>query len=160
MLLPFPTPRPTALLQLGSAALLVVAIASRWWASTRQGGDFIYPYMLSHSLLYGEPIYDRDWQSESLPTITGQGRPGEGFFYPAGTGFATLPFVALSYRNAQLLWLAVLSAVVVLGTASLLRAWRETDKNAPWMAVAGLVLVSASVRWGHNALTGRTSTRV
>ena len=85
--------------------------------------------MLSHSLLYGEPIYDRDWQLESLPAITGQGRPGEGFFYPAGTGFATLPFVALSYRNAQLLWLAVLIAVVMLGTASLLRVWRETDNH-------------------------------
>lgn len=129
MLLPFPTRRPTALLQLGSAALLVVAIASGWWASTRQGGDFIYPYMLSHSLLYGEPIYDRDWQLESLPAITGQERPGEGFFYPAGTGFATLPFVAFSYRKAQLLWLAVLIAVVVLGTASFLRVWREGDKT-------------------------------
>jgi Glycosyltransferase family 87 len=154
LLLPFPTRRPTALLQLGSAALLVVAIASGWWASTRQGGDFIYPYMLSHSLLYGEPIYDRDWQLESLPAITGQERPGEGFFYPAGTGFATLPFVAFSYRKAQLLWLAVLIAVVVLGTASFLRVWREGDKNLPWMAAAGLVLLSASIRWGMTPLQG------
>jgi hypothetical protein len=154
LLLPFPTRRPIALLQLGSAALLVVAIASGWWASTRQGGDFIYPYMLSHSLLYGEPIYDRDWQLESLPAITGQERPGEGFFYPAGTGFATLPFVAFSYRKAQLLWLAVLIAVVVLGTASFLRVWREGDKNLPWMAAAGLVLLSASIRWGMTPLQG------
>jgi hypothetical protein len=60
----------------------------------------------------------------------------------------------LGLTAVLMLWLTVLIAVVVLGTASLLRAWRETDKNAPWMAVAGLVLLSASIRWGMTPLQG------
>jgi hypothetical protein len=94
-----------SLLRFGCAALLVTGIVSSWWASTRQGGDFNYPHKLSHSVLHGEPIYDRQWQSENIPAISGQGMPAEGISYPAGTGFSTLPLAALSFRNAQLLWL-------------------------------------------------------
>jgi hypothetical protein len=110
--------------------------------------------MLSHSVLYGEPIYDRQWQLENIPAITGQSRPGEGFFYPAGTGFSTLPLAALSFRNAQLLWLAVLIGVVVAGTRALVRMWSKPERTATWMAVSGLVLLSASIRWGMTPLQG------
>jgi hypothetical protein len=88
-----------SLLRFGCAALVVTGIVSSWCASTRQGGDF--NYLLSHSLLHGEPIYDRQWQLKSIPAITGQGMPAEGIFYPAGAGFSTLPLEALSFRNAQ-----------------------------------------------------------
>jgi len=67
-----------SLLRFGCAALVVTGIVSSWWASTRQGGDFNYPHLLSHSLLHGEPIYDRQWQLKSIPAITGQGMPAEG----------------------------------------------------------------------------------
>jgi hypothetical protein len=142
------------LLRFGCAALLGTGIVFSWWASTRQGGDFIYPYMLSHSLLHGEPIYDRQWQLENIPAITGQSRPGEGFFYPAGTGFSTLPLALLSFRNAQILWLAVLVGVVVMGTRALIRMCDKRERTATWMAVAGLVLLSASIRWGMTPLQG------
>jgi hypothetical protein len=141
-----------SLLRFGCAALLVAGILSGWWASTRQGGDFIYPYMLSHSVLYGEPIYERQWQLENIPAITGQSTPGEGIFYPAGTGFSTLPLAALSFRNAQLLWVAVLIGVVVLGTRGLVRMSGKPEKTATWMAIAGFVLLSASIRWGMTPL--------
>jgi len=98
----------------------------------------------------GEPIYDRQWQLENIPVITGQNAPGEGFFYPAGTGFLTLPLAALSYRNGQLLWLAMLIGVVVLGTRALVRMNCEHAKTATWMAIAGFVLLSASIRWGSS----------
>jgi hypothetical protein len=142
------------LLRFGSAALLVTGIVSSWWASTRQGGDFIYPYMLSHSVLHGEPIYDRQWQLENIPAITGQDRPGEGFFYPAGTGFSTLPLATLSFRSAQLLWLAMLIGIVVVGTRALVRIFHKREETATWMAIAGFVLLSASIRWGMTPLQG------
>jgi hypothetical protein len=136
------------------AVFLAASIATCCWAPTRQGGDFIYPYLLSHGILHGEPIYDRQWQLEHIPAITGQPRPGEGIFYPAGTGFATLPFVALSFRKAQLLWLATLVAAVVLGIRTLLRVLGEPGREVPWTVVAGIVLFSASIRWGMTPLQG------
>lgn len=135
-------------------ALLVTGIVCSWWAAARHGGDVIFPYMLSHSVIHGEPIYDRQWQLENIPAITGQSRPGEGFFYPAGTGFSTLPLAALSFRNAQFLWLAVLIGGVVLGTRALVRTWGKRESTATWMAIAGLVLLSASIRWGMTDLQG------
>jgi hypothetical protein len=144
-----------SLLRFACAVLLLAGIVSSWWASTRQGGDFIYPYMLSHSLLHGEPIYDRQWQLENIPAITGQDRPGEGFFYPAGTGFSTLPLATLSFRSAQLLWLAILIGIVVLGVRALVGTFFKREKTATtWMAIAGLVLLSASIRWGMTPLQG------
>src|SRR4029077_19118545 len=110
--------------------------------------------ILSHSVLHGEPVYDRHWQLENIPAITGQGRPGEGIFYPAGTGFATLPLAALSFRNAQLLWPAILIGVVMLGTRALVRMLGKPEKTATWMAIACLVLLSASIRWGMTPLQG------
>ena len=114
--------------------------------------DFVFPYMLSHSVLHGEPIYDRQWQLENIPAITGRGPPGEGIFYPPGTGFSTLPLAALSFSNAQLLWQALLICFVVLGTRALVRMWDQDEKRATWMAIAGLVLLSASIRWGMTHL--------
>jgi hypothetical protein len=143
-----------SLFRFSCAALLVAGIVFSWVASARQGGDVIYPYMLSHSLIHGEPIYDRQWELENIPTITGQRRPGEGFFYPAGTGFSTLPLAMFSFRNAQLLWLAILIGVVVLGTRELTRMGDERERTATWMAIAGLVLLSASIRWGMTPLQG------
>ena len=142
------------LIRFGCAALLVTGVVSSWWASTRQGGDFLYPYMLSHSLLYGEPIYDRQWQLENIPAVTGQERPGEGFFYPAGTGFSTLPLAALPFRSAQLLWLAMLISIVLLGIRALVRVFFKRETSATWIAIAGLVLLSASIRWGMTPLQG------
>jgi hypothetical protein len=135
-----------------AALLLITGIVSSWWAASRQGGDVIFPYMLSHSLIHGEPIYDRQWQFENIPALTGQQRPGEGFFYPAGTGFASLPLAALSFRDAQLLWLAVLIGGVILGIRALQRMRGRGEKTATWMAIAGLVLLSASMRWGMTDL--------
>src|SRR5207244_11539432 len=66
-----------SLLLIGCAALHVIGIVSSWWASAPrfptyepQGTDFVFPYMLSHSVLHGEPIYDRQWQLENIPAIT------------------------------------------------------------------------------------------
>jgi hypothetical protein len=151
--------RPAATLRrLAVVAFLAVSIASSWWAATREGGkyavDFIFPYLLSHSVLYGEPIYERQWQLEHVPAITGRARPGEGIFYPAGTGFATLPFVAMSFHNAERLWLVVLIAAVVFGIRTLVRTLDESKKHLAWMVVAGLVLLSSSVRWGITHLQG------
>jgi len=143
----------SALLCIGAAVFLCVAIFSCWWASTRQGGDFIYPYILSHSVMYGEPIYDRQWQLENIPRITGQARPGEGIFYPPGTGFSTLPLVAFSFPHAQILWLAILIGTVVLGTRALMNA-KLANNTAVWMALAGVVLFSAATRWGMTPLQG------
>ena len=141
-----------SLFRFGCAALLVIGIVSSWWASTRQGGDFVFPYILSYSIVHGEPIYDRQWQLEKIPVITGQSPPGEGIFYPAGAGFSTLPLAALPYHIAQLLWLAMLIGVVVLGTRALVRMCYEDTNTAAWMAVAGFVLLSASIRWGMTHL--------
>jgi hypothetical protein len=150
-------PAPT-LRRLVVAAFLAVSIASSWWAATREGGkfafDFIFPYLLSHSVLYGEPVYERQWQLEHVPEITGRARPEEGIFYPAGTGFATLPFVALSFHNAERLWLVALIAAVVFGIRTLIRTLDESKKDSSWMVVAGLVLLSSSVRWGITHLQG------
>ena len=107
-----------SLLRFGCVVLLGAGVFLSWWASTRQGGDFIYPYMLSYSLLHGEPIYDRQWQFDNIPAITGQSVPGEGFFYPAGTGFSTLPLALLSFRNAQILWLSYYWRVVLVWVAA------------------------------------------
>ena len=66
------------LLCFGCTALLVTGIVSSWCASTRQGGDLNHPYKLSHSVLQGEPIQDRQWQPEKIPAISGQAVPAEG----------------------------------------------------------------------------------
>lgn len=132
--------------------LLALAIAHGWWASSRQGGDWIHPYATAVGVANGYPIYDRAWQQSSFAATMAHPMPGEGTFYPPATGFATLPLAFVIPRAAKFLWFVLLVTSVTLGIRGLVRLVKPDATREQWMLLAGLVLFSSCLRWGMTPL--------
>jgi hypothetical protein len=141
------------LLSSAGALLLFVAAAASWVASRRMGGDFVALHCTALGIVRGAPVYDRAWQlaifASDYPSLSPQG-----MFYPPATGAAVAPFGLLPYRVAQVLWLTLMIGTVTFGVRELVRTVRPNSPAYGWSFAAGLVLLSACVRWGMTPLQG------
>lgn len=132
--------------------LLALGVAVCWWSSTRAGaGSDIFPlHLVGKGILQGLHVYDRAVQLEQFAhsyTIA----PPAGVFYPPCTGFAMLPLAVLPASVVPMTWLLSMLIIVVLGIRSLAVFLRP---GANWALIAGIVLLTASIRWGMTPLQG------
>jgi len=132
--------------------VLLLGVLSSALASRRLGVDYASLHLMADGIANGTHIYDPAVQKELFATRYEIGAP-PGMFYPPATGFAMLPFAFLPYRLGMLVWLALLVVAVVFGVRILLSLVAPKFASL-WPLVAGLALLSASVRWGMTALQG------
>jgi hypothetical protein len=145
-------PNAPSLLQIAAVVVVLIAISISWITSRRQGQDFGYLYAASVGIATGAPIYDTQWQKAAFERW---GLPlPQGVFYPPATGFASLPFAMLPYSLAEFLWFVILVTAVLLGVQRLVRLGRPDARRSTVALAAGLVLMSACVRWGITPLQG------
>jgi len=115
--------------------------------------DFASYHLMARALVERLPIYSFDFQRAVFPAEYNLGPP-PGMFYPPATGFAVLPFAFLPYWLGQVSFLALMLIMVVVGVRALVKAARPDAGREVWMATAGLVLLSACIRWGTTPLQG------
>ncbi|HEX2674802.1 MAG TPA: glycosyltransferase family 87 protein, partial [Polyangiaceae bacterium] len=78
----------------------------------------------------------------------------QGMFYPPATAFSMLPFAALPYALGKFVWHSTIVLTVIFGIRSLVRLAMPRAGNHVWMFCAGVVLLSAALRWGMMLLQG------
>jgi hypothetical protein len=133
--------------------LLLIGVIASFLASRRQGHDFACVYFTAVGLVEDLPIYDFGWQKLAFPSRLGIGVP-QGMFYPPATGVGVLPLGLLPYPAAHVAWFVLLCGVLVLGIRALVLLARPDQGARQWPLVAGLVLLSAAVRWGMTPQQG------
>jgi Glycosyltransferase family 87 len=136
----------------GAVALLIVGVVASWLATARHGYDYMHLYLTTHGIATGSPIYDSAWRASFVPRACGKLPPGEGVFYPPGTGFAMLPLAALSCGNFAHALHVLLILAIVVGVRALIKLFNPEARPETWIWVSGLVLLSACVRWGMTHL--------
>lgn len=122
------------------AAGLVVSAAV-----VRDGVDFPVLYVMGEGVLRGVDVY--------VPGETAMFRERFnvsefGMFYPPATGFALAPLALLPYSTAKWVWFLLIDAALVFGIRALVRTAAPSSKPHVWMSCAGIVLLSAAIRWG------------
>jgi hypothetical protein len=137
--------RPTATL------LLIAGVLVSWFASQRQGQDYSTLYVTARALIERAPLYDLAWQKQIFPSCCALAPP-LGMFYPPATGIAVLPLALLPYELSAIVWFSVSVLVLIGGVRALVRTLRPAPDDALWMSAAGLLLLSAAVRWGITPL--------
>lgn len=133
--------------------LLLIGVIASFLASRRQGHDFACVYFTAVGLVEDLPIYDFGWQKVAFPSRLGIGVP-QGMFYPPATGVGVLPLGLLPYPVAHFAWFVLLCAISILGIRALVRLARPERGEGLWPLVAGIVLLSAAVRWGMTPQQG------
>jgi Glycosyltransferase family 87 len=136
-----PSPR---WMQVGGFAILVLGVCVSF-AVVRGGVDFPVLYVTARGLLTGVNVYVPE-QTAALPREFGVSPSG--MYYPPATGFATLPLALLPYGVAKWVFAALINAGVVFGIRSLVRSVNPNAAAPLWMTLAGVVLMSAAMRWG------------
>jgi hypothetical protein len=135
------------------AAVLAIGIAASFIAARRQGGDFACMYFTAAGLVEKLPIYDFEWQKHAFPERLGIPAP-QGMFYPPATGLALLPFGFLPFPIARTVWFVLMCTALVLGVRALVLQVRPGTGTREWLLIAGLVLLTAAVRWGMTPQQG------
>jgi hypothetical protein len=133
--------------------LLLLGIASCYWASARLGTDFASYQAMALSIVKGWPIYDFEFHRQLFPKAFGLPGPN-GMFYPPVTGIAVLPLALFDYHVGKLVWFGVMVTVGVLGVRAVVRTARPGSPSYLWVGGAGLVLLCSCVRWGMTSLQG------
>jgi hypothetical protein len=136
----------------GAASLLLLGVVTSWLATSRHGYDYMHLYLTTYGVASGAPIYDSAWRAEFVPQACGRSAPGEGVFYPPGTGVAMLLLAPLSCGAFAHVLHVLLIAAVIAGAYWLVKLFKPEAPRGTWVWVAGLVLLSACVRWGMTHL--------
>lgn len=133
----------------GFVFLLIATIAS-YWASSRQGQDLGVLYAAAVGIVSGEPIYSADWQQRAFAAW---GLPlGKNIPYPPSAGFVVLPLAVFPFEVAKILSVLAMVGAVAWGTKKLIEVLAPEARASVWTFAAGLVLLSAGVRWGMTPL--------
>src|SRR5258708_39261954 len=74
--------------------------------------------------------------------------------FPPATGFAMLPLALLPFAQAKILWFVIINLTLVLGIRALVRVAAPSIGPHAWMMIAGIILLSAAIRWGMMLLQG------
>jgi hypothetical protein len=140
------------LVRAAGVGVLLLGVFFSIMAARRLGVDYASLHLMADGMASGTHIYDPAVQQTLFSERYGIGAP-PGMFYPPATGFAMLPFALLPYGIGKLVWLALLIGAIA-GGVRLLLGVVAPKLVLVWPLVAGLVLLSASVRWGMTALQG------
>jgi hypothetical protein len=116
-------------------------------AARRQGYDAIYPYLLAHAVAHGEPVYDPQWRMAHATLLTGLVPPQEGVFYPPAVGIVLLPLAALPFGTARMALLLACVGATILAVWGIFALARPATRWPTRITVAGLVVLTASMRW-------------
>jgi hypothetical protein len=149
--------RKSWLLTAAALLLLLGGIAAGWLRVRTGGTDFSVFHAMGVGIARGVNVYELNGPGQTRENIGGvQYPPGVmGLIaYPPATGFAMLPLALLPYRVAWFAWFLILNATVILGIRSLVRLVSPAARPEVWMLAAGIVLLSASIRWGMTLLQG------
>lgn len=131
---------------------MLLGVVTSWLATSRHGYDYIHLYLTTHGVASGAPIYDAAWRTDFVPQACGRAAPGEGVFYPPGTGVAMLLLAPLSCSAFAHALHVLLIVAVIAGARWLVGLFKPDAPQGTWVWVAGLVLLSACVRWGMTHL--------
>jgi hypothetical protein len=121
-------------------------------AAARMGVDIVYMHFTGAGIVHGLHVYDPVWQRDALNRMYGVNPHPAGIMYPPNTGFITFPLSFLPVRLAQVAWFSILVLAVVVGTRVIVRHVASPDRREDWRLAAGLVLLSACMRWGITPL--------
>jgi hypothetical protein len=128
----------------------ILVLLAGLWASSRvippHGMDFLSFYLMGKAVITGTNIYAAAPRKE-LCDLLGLVAPA-GMYYPPATGFVVAPFAVLPYDIARHAWFLTLNLAVILGVRALVRFLAPRAESYVWMCAAGLVLLSACLRWG------------
>jgi hypothetical protein len=148
-------------LHFAGVALLVlglVANRSRVYGQPYEGGvDFAVLHVMGVGILRGVDVYQLNRPSETRENVAGVAYPPGAMgvvVYPPVTGFPMLPLAWIPYRAAKLVWFVLLNATLILGIRVLVRVIAPRARSYVWMLCAGVVLLSAAIRWGMMLLQG------
>jgi glycosyl transferase family 87 len=134
------------------AALVLVAgcyaansrVLSLWlpFGNWENGGvDYVVLHAMARGIVERINVY-----ALNDPDAVGPGVVG--MVYPPATGFAVFPLAYLPFEVARAVFFIVSNLILILGVRTLVRHLAPQSDSYLWMITAGLVLLSASVRWG------------
>jgi hypothetical protein len=126
--------------------ILIAGLLASLRVAPPQGSDFLSFYLMGKAIDTGANIYQSAPRKE-ICDLLGLESPA-GMFYPPATGFVVAPFSALPYNIAKHAWFLVLNVAVILGVRALVRFLAPQAQSYIWMSAAGVVLLSACLRWG------------
>jgi hypothetical protein len=132
--------REHSLRVLGAGMLLAGLIASGF-SFVRGGVDYAVLHTMALGLAQGINVYELNDPNEVSKGIVGM-------VYPPATAFAVLPLALLPFPVAKTVFFLLTNLVLVSGVWALVR---KAVPRASWsllMLAVGVVLVSASIRWG------------
>src|SRR3954462_1131843 len=130
---------------LAAGVLVLLAGLAVNWIGARGGVDFPSLYVIGRGVLEGNNIY-APGATANFPAVYGVDEP-MGMFYPPATGFTMLPFVWLPFGIAKLAWFLVIDITLILGIRALIRFCVPGAADHAWLLCAGVILLSASLRW-------------
>src|SRR5579872_3937222 len=143
---------------LGGVAVLLAGLLAGWArVGGGTGGDFAVLHAMGVGVLRGANVYALNAAGEARTYFAGAsyppGRMGV-VVYPPATGFLMAALAPIPYHPAWVLWFVVENVVLVLGIRSLVRALVPEARTQLWTLAAGLILLSAGIRWGMMLLQG------
>jgi hypothetical protein len=152
--------RAWALSALG-AALLLGGLSVGWKRTHTkmegEGVDFAVLHVMAVGIARGVNVYDLNAHPEHRENVGGVAYPRGAMglvVYPPVTGFPMLPLALMPFRTAKLLWFAILNLTLILGIRSLVRVVAPQAHAYVWLLSAGIIMVSAAIRWGMMLLQG------
>jgi hypothetical protein len=152
-----PSKFESRLLTVAGIVLLLGGIGAGWSRVRTGGTDFSVFHAMGVGILRGVNVYELNDPGQTRENVGGVHYP-PGIMglivYPPATGFAMAPLALLPLREATILWFLILNATVILGVRSLVRLVSPTAPPATWTIAAGVVLLSAAIRWGMMLLQG------
>jgi hypothetical protein len=132
--------------------LFLAGTLAGFLAFQRGGVDFLSFRLMADGVVRGIDVYDASAR-EVLCRGYGFVSP-VGMFYPPATGFILAPLALPSYGVAKAIWFSITIAMILLGVRALVRVTVPEARERLWMGLAGLILMSSSLRWGLMLLQG------
>jgi hypothetical protein len=121
--------------------MLLAGLTASWFSFARGGVDYAVLHTMATGLFQGTNVYELNDPNEVGFGIVGM-------VYPPATAFAVLPLALLPYPVAKTVFFLLTNLVLVTGVVALVRkAAPRASWSLPTLAV-GVVLASASIRWG------------
>ncbi|HEX6241412.1 MAG TPA: glycosyltransferase family 87 protein [Polyangiales bacterium] len=124
----------------GPVALLVGLCASLF-NYLRGGVDYAVLHAMALGLANGTNVYELN-----APDAVSKGVVG--MVYPPATAFVVWPLAYLPYDTAKTLFCLIMNVVLISGVRALVRDAVPRAPAGAWMLAVGVVLASASIRWG------------
>lgn len=146
----------------GLGVLAILAGLAVGWkrahtAQQGEGVDFAVLHVMAVGIARGVNVYALNEHSEGRANVAGVSYPPGAMglvVYPPVTGVPLLPFGLLPYETAKLLFFVLLNAAMLMGIRSLVRLVAPERPAYAWLIAAGVVMMSAAIRWGMMLLQG------